>query len=141
MDQTSRNEAIVAGARQYLGCKWRHRGRSEFGIDCIGLIVRAMAAGGIEMRDRLDYSRTPYQDGLDRELAEHFGVPLADLRDLQPADVVLMRWDRDPEPSHVGLIASNAGGLTLIHAYSMISVTEHNLSPEWVRRIVKAYRP
>ena len=49
--------AAVAEARSYVGCKWRHRGRSRFGIDCVGLIVAATAAGGVQMRDRRDYGR------------------------------------------------------------------------------------
>lgn len=135
-----KSDDAIAEARSYLGCKWRHRGRSHFGIDCIGLIVKAMAAGGIQMRDRLDYSRTPHLDGLQRELEEHFGEPVA-IETMQPGDVVLMRWENDAEPSHVGLIASNDQGLTLIHSYSMIHVSEHRISPDWMRRIVKVYRP
>lgn len=138
MAQTLKIDAAVAEARGYIGCKWRHRGRSHFGIDCIGLVVKAMAAGGIEMRDRIDYSRTPQKDGLQRELEDHFGAPVDDM---QPGDVVLMKWDGDKEPSHVGIIASNEHGLTLIHSYSMITVAEHGISLDWLRRIVKVYRP
>lgn len=138
MDRKSSIDAAIAEARSYLGCKWRHRGRSRFGIDCIGLVVKSLAAGAFFMRDRLDYSRTPYQDGLEREMQEHFGDPVADL---QPGDVVLMRWDGSTEPSHVGLLAENANGLTLIHSYSQVSVTEHGIDANWLRRITAAYRP
>jgi cell wall-associated NlpC family hydrolase len=131
-------DASIAEARTFLGSKWRHRGRSKYGIDCIGLVVIAMAAGGLLMRDRLDYSRTPHMDGLEREMLEHFGEPVEDLR---AGDVVLMAWDGSTEPSHVGLIASNELGLTLIHSFSQISVTEHGIDDAWRRRIVRIYRP
>lgn len=138
MDRKSSIDAAIAEARSYLGCKWRHRGRSRFGIDCIGLIVKSLAAGEFFMRDRLDYSRTPWNDGLEREMVEHFGQAV---NDLQPGDVVLMRWDGHAEPSHVGLVARNANGLTLIHSYSQVAVTEHGIDANWSRRITAAYRP
>ncbi|NWA25517.1 C40 family peptidase [Pseudomonas gingeri] len=138
MDQQLSIDAALAEARTYLGCKWRHRGRNQFGIDCIGLLVKAMVAGGFEMRDRVDYSRTPHMDGLEREMLEHFGEPVEDLR---PGDVVLMAWDGQFEPSHVGLIGAGDHGVTLIHSYSQVSVTEHGIDEAWRRRIIRIYRP
>lgn len=138
MDQQSSIDACIAEARSYIGVKWRHRGRSRFAIDCIGLLVRACAAGGIQMRDRIDYGREPWKDGLEREMREHFGEPVDDMR---PGDVVLMRWDERPEPCHVGIIGSDPYGLTLIHSYSMISVTEHGIDDAWRKRIVMVFRP
>lgn len=138
MDQQSSIDAALAEARTYIGSKWRHRGRNKFGIDCIGLLVVAMTAGGFVMRDRTDYSRTPHLDGLEREMLEHFGEPVDDLR---PGDVVLMAWDGQAEPSHVGLIGNGVHGVTLIHSYSQISVTEHGIDEAWRKRIVRIYRP
>ncbi|WP_082481470.1 C40 family peptidase [Pseudomonas sp. Leaf127] len=138
MDQQSSIDAALAKARTYIGTKWRHRGRNKFGIDCIGLLVVAMTAGGFVMRDRTDYSRTPHMDGLEREMLEHFGEPVEDLR---PGDVVLMAWDGQTEPSHVGLIGNGQHGVTLIHSYSQISVTEHGIDAAWRKRIIRIYRP
>ena len=132
-------ERAIAEARSYLGVKWRHRGRSRLAIDCIGLIVKALAAGDVHMRDRRDYGREPWRDGLRRELFEHFGEPV---QDMQPGDVVLIKWDEDPEPAHVGLLADYAhGGLSLIHSYSLVSVTEHRIDEIWGARIVEVFRP
>ena len=132
-------ELIVAGARKWLGTKWRHRGRSEFGIDCIGLVVLSVANAGIKMRDRLDYSRDPFRDGLRREIREHFGEPVSDMR---AGDIVLMRWDKDERPAHVGIVADYLyGGLSLIHSYSLVAVCEHRIDDEWQKRILEVYRP
>ena len=136
MDQQSQIN-VLAEARSYIGVKWRHRGRSRFGIDCLGLVVKALEAGGVAMRDRIDYGRTPHLDGLEREMVEHFGAPVDDM---QSCDVVLMAWEGG-EPSHIGLIADGPDGLHLIHSYSEISVTEHCIDDAWMRRIVKVYRP
>lgn len=132
-------ELCVAEARSWIGTKWRHRGRTRFGIDCIGLIVHAVAAGGIQMRDRRDYGREPWKDGLQRELFEHFGEPVMDM---QPGDVALMRWHNQDGPAHVGIIGDYChGGLSLIHSYSLTSVCEHVIDDEWRARIVEVFRP
>ncbi len=132
-------ELCVAEARTWLGTKWRHRGRSRYGIDCIGLVVKAVAAGGIEMKDRTNYGREPWRDGLQRELQAHFGNPVDDMR---PGDIVLMQWEDQPAPAHVGVIADYAyGGLSLIHSYSLTSVIEHRIDQQWQDRIVEVYRP
>lgn len=133
--------AAVAEARSYVGCKWRHRGRSRFGIDCVGLIVAATAAGGVQMRDRRDYGREPFEAGLEREMGEHFGSPLAEC-DWRPGDVVMMRWENRPEAGHVGLLGDGPGGsLTLIHSHSMSSVIEHGIDAHWRRLILGVFRP
>ena len=129
----------IAHARSLLGTRWRHRGRTAHGIDCIGLVVLSVAAGGVRMQDRLDYGRTPWRDGLREEMQAHFGEPVDDW---QPGDVALMRWDHSPEPAHVGLLADYPhGGLSLIHSYSLVAVTEHRLDEMWRGRIVAVYRP
>lgn len=138
MDQQSKINAAIDGAREYLGVKWRHRGRSKFGIDCIGLVVHAMAAAGVVMRDRIDYGRTPHQDGLEKDIHAHFGEPVDGLL---PGDVVLMCWDGEDEPSHVGIIGGDHEGLTLIHSYSLVTVVEHGIDEHWARRIIRVYRP
>ena len=90
------------------------------------------------MRDRVDYGREPWRDGLEREMREHFGRPV---RVMRPGDVVLMRWDGHAEPSHVGLIAGTPDRLTLIHSYSEIAVTEHGIDDMWRNRILMVFRP
>lgn len=133
---------MLSAARSYVGARWRHRGRSRYGVDCIGLVVLSLAAAGVQMRDRLDYGREPWRDGLDRELREHFGAPVVGM---QPGDVVSLRGPGQPEPGHVGVIASApAGYLTLIHSYNADSntrVVEHRLDREWLGRIHRVYRP
>ena len=141
MDRKSSIEAFVSAARGFVGCRWRHRGRSAFGVDCIGLVVLSLRVAGIEMRDRLDYGREPWNDGLSREMREHFGQPVTDM---QPGDVVTMRGIGQPEPGHVGVVAEAGGYLTLIHSYNADSntrVVEHRIDEHWQNRIAEIYRP
>lgn len=141
MDRKSSIELFTAEARSYVGVRWRHRGRSRFGIDCIGVVVCSLPAAGLQMRDRLNYGREPWNDGLDREMREHFGEPVADM---QSGDIVTMIGDGQPAAGHVGVVASNANGLTLIHSYNTLAnsvVVEHSIDKFWIDRIVAIYRP
>lgn len=133
-------QLCIAHARSLVGAKWRHRGRKPWGVDCIGLVVLSLDAGGIHLKDRRDYGREPWKDGLRRELFEQMGEPV--VGDWMPGDVALMKFDQHPEPGHVGLIADHPmGGLSLIHSYSLVSVCEQSLSGKWLKRIVEVYRP
>jgi len=132
-------DAAIKAARAYVGCQWRHRGRSKFGIDCIGLMVKAMQAGGITMQDRLDYGREPWNDGLERELNNHFGEPVNTAP--QAGDIALIHLPNHPAPSHIGLIGERDGRLTLIHSASELNVCEHGLNEDWLNCIVARYRP
>jgi len=130
--------AAIECARSYVGCKWRHRGRSRFGIDCIGLVIKALQAGGIAFKDRLDYGRDARENGLERELREHFGEPVNDA--LQAGDIVLMHFEEQTAPNHVGIIGIHNERLTLIHSSGELLVCEHGLEGEWLSRIVARFR-
>lgn len=130
---------IVDTARSLIGAKWRHRGRKPWAVDCIGIMVLSMEAAGIKMRDRTDYGREPWNDGLQREMQEHFGDRVDDM---QPGDVVLVQWPNMPAPSHVAIVADyHHGGLSLIHAHSNWGVAEHRLDDDWLKLITEVYRP
>jgi len=132
-------ELAIEKARSFLNVKWRHRGRSKFGIDCIGLIVISVKAGGIEMNDRVNYGRHPWKDGLRNELIAHFGKCVEG--EYLPGDVALIKWQGAAEASHVGIIANSNYGLTLIHSFSQSSVVEHLIDDVWKSRIIEVYRP
>lgn len=141
MDRKSLIEAFIAEARTYVGVKWLHRGRSRYGIDCVGLLVNSVASVGQPMRDRLDYGREPWNDGLDREMREHFGAAVLEM---QPGDVVTMKGIGQQGAGHVGIIAQCNGYLTLIHSYNADSntrVVEHRIDEQWQARFVEIYRP
>ncbi|MBA1141762.1 NlpC/P60 family protein [Mesorhizobium neociceri] len=48
---------FVAAARGFLDVSWVHQGRTERGVDCVGLIVLAMRATGIDAPLAADYGR------------------------------------------------------------------------------------
>lgn len=132
--------AAIDAARGFCGAKWRHLGRKPWAMDCIGLVIMALEAGGIKMRDRTNYGRYPWQDGLDHDMIAHFGQPLP-LSEMQEGDIVLMRWAGDPACGHVGLIVNGKHDMHVIHSYSMIAVTEHRIDAQWLSNMERVYRP
>lgn len=129
---------VVAAARAYLGVRFRHQGRSRHGLDCVGLLLLAFRDVGRVYRDVPAYGRTPWKDGLREAVASQLQpVPLDDM---QPGDVALIRFDK--EPQHVALIGDYlTGGLSLIHSYAIVRrVTEQRLDEAWRANILEVYR-
>lgn len=121
---------VVRVARSYHGVRWRHQGRTRYGIDCIGLVILVAHELGLSDHDCTDYSRIP--DG--RQLRQALECHLQPTTDQQPGDVVLMRFAR--EPQHVGILTD----IGLIHAYAATrKVIEHRIDKNWSDRIVAAY--
>lgn len=135
-------EAMIAFARSMIGTKWRHLGRTDRGVDCLGLVVLSLNASGFPVKYERKYGREPWKDGLREALKDHFGEPFADEKDWLPGDIALLKWDSNSEPAHVGIIGDyKFGGLSLIHSYSLIAVTEHRLDKAWKDKIIEVYRP
>ena len=67
----SQRGEMVSFARSMCGkARWRHRGRKPWAVDCIGLVVLALSEAGFSgVKDRLDYGREPWRDGLKEELS------------------------------------------------------------------------
>jgi len=132
----------IATARYLVGTKWRHLGRSVKGVDCLGLVILSLTAGGFEQKYDRKYGREPWKDGLRQALKDHFGEPITNPEEFQPGDIALLKWGREDQPSHVGILADYMyGGLSIIHAHSTIAVTEHRLDEKWRDLIIEVYRP
>lgn len=123
---------LIVQARALLGVPFRHQGRNRYGVDCIGLVVLAARACGLDVSaDRTDYPRDPVgalQPALLGRLSEVTAV-------WWPGDVLLMRFGN--EPQHVALWT----GAGIIHAMARSGrVVEHGLDAKWRRRVVAVYR-
>lgn len=132
--------AFITAAREWLNKPYRHRGRCERGVDCIGLPAVALAAVGREIRDERVYSPAPDGLLLRDALIAHFGAPIPKDQ-LQPGDIALMRWHQ--HPNHVGIVTEYPlGGLALLHSLAANRmVIEHRLADPWTRRIIEGFRP
>lgn len=137
--------AVIAAARALVDTPFLHRGRSERGIDCLGLVVVALASVGVTTADKRLYGRSPEPEGeeLRRVIVEHFGEPTwskdQPIETLKPGTLVTLQWHG--RPNHVAFVGDYLlGGLSLIHADALVGrVVEHRLADPWPRRIVEGW--
>ena len=132
--------ALADAARQYIGVRFRHRGRDRRGLDCAGLVWAAYRDLGTILPEFLLYGREPHRDGLTQHVQAALGAPVIGPQD---GDVLVMRYER--EPHHVAVVGSHdyAGtqALTIIHADGWNGrVLEQRLTPDMVSRITHVYR-
>ena len=138
---------LADAARAYIGTRFRHRGRTKTGIDCVGLGVAAYADCGAPVPDFRLYGREPFRDGMVRHMTAALGDPVqvapVAAADLLDGDVVLIRFAVNPH--HMAIIgARDYGGqtaLTLIHADGEFGrVHEQRLTPDVAARITHVFR-
>lgn len=130
-------EDIIAAARSALGTPFGHQGRVVGSkLDCAGLLHHTCTTLGQPVADQDGYGRRPsgglLESALDAQPA------LVRVREKpQAGDFVLMKFETDKAPSHLGIVA----GKTLIHAWAVArKVCEHDFDAEWQRRVVRVYR-
>lgn len=125
-------DEIIAAARAELGTPFVHQGRIPGkALDCIGLAV-VIAQRWYTIDQPRAYGRSPHL-GLLRQWVEMQGF----IEPCQPVagSFLLIRFGADPQ--HMAVCT----GDTIIHSYGKIGkVVEHNFSPVWRSRVVKAYR-
>jgi hypothetical protein len=128
---------FVTAARSFMGCRWRHQGRSREGVDCIGLVVAARAAVGLETLDVNDYSRKQPGEPMLKYCREHM-LPIG--RDaLQPGDILVMAYG---DFRHMAIVADCVyGGLSIIDAHFEIGkVVERRLDDSLLSRVRGCFR-
>lgn len=136
-------QMIVAAARAELGTPFRHQGRIPGkALDCAGLVVAVAAALGADYVDQQGYSRHPSDGLLESALDAQPCLERVALADMQPGDVLLMRFAGDPQHLAIHAGFSDSGqSETIIHAEIRArKVCEHRLSDEWRGCIVRVYR-
>lgn len=135
MKQATRQQ-VIATARQYLGVRYVHQGTTEYGLDCRGLLLRVV--GDLELSDEdfaqpkfNCYPTSPVDDSFHRVLDEYL-TPI-DLADATLGDVLLIRFQKDPQ--HVAFITEvqALGEWKVIHALTLRGVVEHDLGARWLR--------
>ncbi len=125
-------------AREYVATRWHHQGRVKgVGVDCIGLVICVASDLGLGDFSAEGYGRLPTGGRLRAGLTDAFDTVA--IADMQPGDVVLMRFAG--EPQHVAILSDMGGRLGMIHAHAaMRKVVEHGLDDVWRSRIVAVFR-
>lgn len=105
---------IVTAARQYLGTPWRHLGRTDRGVDCIGLVLLAAAEIGVVIPDPAPYEREPQGTRLLQGIAQYASRVGAH----QPGDILVFRSGL--YAGHIGIASEHPtyGKPAVIHAFA-----------------------
>lgn len=108
---------VVATARTWLGTPFHHQARLQgIGVDCVGLVIGVARTLGLVPPD-FDvqaYPRTPDGTSLMHLVHLHMRGLQVD-EQMRPGDVVVVRFDADPQ--HLGILGDyQHGGLSIIHA-------------------------
>jgi cell wall-associated NlpC family hydrolase len=124
---------------------FRHQGRTLRGMDCIGALVWAVRAAGLEVDDRTDYGHMPSASRkLAQSLTEHFGEPVlrrAKPEDLQVGDLLAMAWGVAGD-AHVGIVGDHKHGVSIIHSHANAKfVVEQRIDALIAARITGVWRP
>lgn len=137
---------VIACAREFLGVRFSHQGRSVAGVDCLGLLLlTAQTLGltfdgeGVEALDVPHYGTRPDALLLKQKLDTCL-QPIGNA-DVREADIVLLKIDGMPQ--HLALLTDYpmAGELGMIHAYAPArEVVEHRYDVHWRRETYRAYR-
>jgi cell wall-associated NlpC family hydrolase len=114
---TATRTDVVAAARSWLGTPFHHQARLQgVGVDCVGLVIGVARTLGLVPPgfDVQAYPRMP--DGKSLMHLVHLHMrPLQIDQPMQPGDVVVVRFDADPQ--HLGILGDyRHGGLSIIHA-------------------------
>jgi cell wall-associated NlpC family hydrolase len=122
------SEQLIAQAREWVGVKFLHQGRSRHGADCLGFISAMLAElNSLTFIQHLpgNYARMPQRLLLQKLTALCRQIPL------QPGALVLFQWPLTEFPSHAGVFT----GENLIHSYQTEGkVIEHGYRGPWVKR-------
>jgi cell wall-associated NlpC family hydrolase len=137
---TTRAE-IVAAARKWVDTPFHHQARLKgVGVDCVGLVIGVARELGLVAPDFdvVGYPRVPDGTSLMGIVREH--MTEIDRAAMQPGDVVVVSFDRDPQ--HLGILGDyRHGGLSIIHAAGMAGrVIETRLMFTEQMRFVAAFK-
>lgn len=112
---TTRAE-VVRAARGWIGTPFCHQHRARgVGVDCAGLVIGVARELGLVAPDWdvTGYSRVPDGESLRRYCDEH----LERAAEIQLGGVVLIAWQPNGPPHHLGIVADYLhGGHSMIHA-------------------------
>lgn len=105
---------VQAAARTWVGVPYRHAGRSERGLDCIGLVVVVARHFNVPHVDHQHYTAWPDPHG--RLFAECDQVLVLRSDEPREGTIGVFRQDGYRLPCHVGIFTRREGSLYLVHA-------------------------
>lgn len=106
-------KAVGDAALNYVGTRFRIRGRSRMGIDCVGLLLAAGRDAGVSLQDTdKQYIRTPDVE-LFKQMIRAQSRP-GDINCIQTGSILMLR--QGITPCHCGLAIMEGGAASIVHA-------------------------
>ncbi|MCR9212556.1 MAG: NlpC/P60 family protein [Proteobacteria bacterium] len=106
---------ILDAARDWIGVRWQHQGRSrQGGVDCVGLIVVVARSLGLDLEDVHGYQRQSNGLQLMKELNKRFKK--TSVTHYKKGDIGVFK--ESSFPIHVGFLNPEEGAATVIHAHA-----------------------
>lgn len=127
-------QQFIDAARELVGTRFRHQGRSRHGVDCAGLLALSLTNAGLcvakdlGIRDRLNYGRLPGPELYEAVQRHCRRVPPH--LDLVPGSVALIQWPKHRAPSHFAVVTECR---TIIQAYDPHGAVETSYSGSFLR--------
>lgn len=127
-------EKYITAAREYLGVPWQHQGRTEFGLDCVGLLIRSAEDCGVSVSDDNSYGREPTKGELVSLIRRYCTlVPNGGYR---AGDIVILGLRQ----THVGILTDSFRPFGFIHIPTNKICCEVSFDPS-ICVLRGAYRP
>lgn len=135
---------IVIQARRLSGVRFVHAGRTDNGVDCVGLLLVAAWRAGIHVLDSTSYSSIVDGARVKMEI-ERACIEREPPYVWRPGDVLLFNVGGSPQ--HTAMITEIMPGtdhvddrVYMIHAHqSLGKVVEHRMDRSWSNRLVGIY--
>ena len=126
---------FISALRAHEGAPFHHQGRTAAGMDCVGIVLAALAEQGITLDVPANYARTAAGALLPAELERCALLRQRPAHEsTQPGDLLLFSIRRQPQ--HLA-VAVDVG--RMVHVTQSAGVCEVTLSPLWASRMVARY--
>lgn len=124
---------FVRVAREYIGTPWVHDARLKgVGVDCVGLIVCALAELGVDVPDERGYSRDDEFDRMTSRIEAQCTM-LLDHEASWPGDLVVFRGPRIT--NHVGIYTDTENFIHAWNSPTVSAVVEMPFDAYWTGKI------
>jgi NlpC/P60 family putative phage cell wall peptidase len=137
-------DAVIAAARGWIGTPYVHQASVRgAACDCLGLlrgVWRELAGAEPETPPPYsgDWAECSGEETMRAGFARHFRA--VEKRAIVPGDILLFRMIARGPAKHCGVLASQGGMPTLIHARQNKRVSEEHFSRLWRGKLAFAFR-
>lgn len=125
---------LLAEILTWQGVPWHHQGRTRAGVDCVGLIVAALAAQGVAAQVPANYHTSAVGALLTHQLDASPLLARREQPDIEAGDLLAFRIKHPAQHLAVAL-----GEGRMIHATRPAGVCAVTISPHWRDRLVAVY--